>query len=283
MISPYSKNYANYQLTSEVSEAYQISYDSLFSFLKSENLVYTFNEIERLTQKAIKLGATYRITKFSKDIIWPKNCLDDLIKKYKDLVNNQNIELLNNSGIEYLYHMTHIDNLSSILENGLYPHANNLQKIDISDCDVNSRRSRLEPIFAKSIHSYVPFYFNPKNAMLYVRRNIQNNIVILKIKKELLLENNVLFTDGNASCVDTNFFDNLVDLDKLNWQCINDNNWCNYIDGRRIKMSEVLVPDYVSVDSIEGIICNNTQIKSEIEKLQSDIDIYLDNRNKFYF
>ena len=48
-------------------------------------------------------------------------------------------------------------------------------------------------------------------------------------------------------------------------------------------MSEVLVPDYVSVDNIEGIICNNTQIKSEIEELQSDIDIYLDNRNKFYF
>lgn len=283
MILQNSKNYTNYQLTSEISKAYHIADDALFSFLESEKLIYTFNNVERLTQKAIKLGATYRITKFNKNIIWPENSLIDLIIKYKDLEHNQNIELLNNSGIEYIYHMTHVDNLSSILKSGLYSHANNLQKIDISDCDVNSRRSRLEPIFTKSIHSYVPFYFNPKNAMLYVRRNIQNNIVILKIKKDLLLENKVLFTDGNASCVNTNFFDNLENLDKLNWQCINDNNWCNYVDGRRIKMSEVLVPDYVSVDSIVGIICNNTQIKSEIEKLQPDIEIYLDNKNKFYF
>ena len=63
--------------------------------------------------------------------------------------------------------MTHINNLDSIIRNGLYPHNNTYKKTDISNVDVNDRRVRLEPIYHKQIHSYVPFYFNPRNAMLY--------------------------------------------------------------------------------------------------------------------
>ena len=65
--------------------------------------------------------------------------------------------------INHIFHMSHIDNVESILKNGLFAHDNKFKKVDISDCDVNSRRSRIEPVYKKPIHSYVPFYFNPKN------------------------------------------------------------------------------------------------------------------------
>lgn len=175
--------------------------------------------------------------------------------------------LLDNHAIQYLYHMTHIDNLLSILSQGLYAHDNKYQKVDISDCDVNSRRAHTENVYNKPIHSYVPFYFNPKNAMLYKRRSIQNDIVILVLKRDILLSKGSLFTDGNASSDTTSFFNNLDGLSQLDWGCINDDNWNSHDDGRRTRMAEVLVPDFVDAKNILGIICNNPHTKAKIDAL----------------
>ena len=190
--------------------------------------------------------------------------------------------ILDSHNIEYLYHMTHIDNLESILRNGLFSHKNKYQKVDISDCDVNSRRSRAEPIYHKLIHSYVPFYINPKNAMLYKRQEIQNEIVILKLRRELIYGNGTIFTDGNASSQHTSFSNNLNELHLLDWDCLNDDNWYTHDDGRRTRMSEVLVPNYVCVDNIEAVICNNSITEKNIKKLTST-QCVIDCVNKFYF
>ena len=190
--------------------------------------------------------------------------------------------ILDSHNIEYLYHMTHIDNLESILRNGLFSHKNKYQKVDISDCDVNSRRSRAEPIYHKLIHSYVPFYINPKNAMLYKRQEIQNEIVILKLRRELIYGNGTIFTDGNASSQHTSFSNNLNELHLLDWDCLNDDNWYTHDDGRRTRMSEVLVPNYVCVDNIEAVICNNIITEKNIKKLTST-QCVIDCVNKFYF
>lgn len=193
-----------------------------------------------------------------------------------------NEKILDTQKIEYIYHMTHIDNLKFILKEGLYSHNNKYKQVDISDCEVNSKRSRAEPIHNKSIHSYVPFYINPKNAMLYKRQEIQNEIVILKLNRELIYENGSIFTDGNASSVYTSFYNNLDDLSMLDWDCINDDNWYTHPDGRRTKMSEVLVPDYVCTENIEAIICNNISIEQNVKEL-TNIPCMIDHVRKIYF
>ncbi len=181
---------------------------------------------------------------------------------------NDSNKLLNIHGVDYLFHMTHIDNLQSILDQGLYAHNNKYQKVDISDCEVNSRRSREEPIYHKSIHSYVPFYFNPKNNMLSKRRNIQDDIVILILKRELIFSKGALFTDGNASSDATGFSSDIKDLKKLDWECIyTPGYYSGYRDGGRKRMAEVLVPDYVNPKYIEGIICNNNNTKSKVDSI----------------
>ena len=89
------------------------------------------------------------------------------------------LSICENYGIKGLYHMTHIDNLQSIFQNGLLSHTNarnnNFMKGDIANNDVNNRRSGLEPIYNRPIHDYTPLYFNPRNPMLYVRKNIQKD------------------------------------------------------------------------------------------------------------
>jgi len=170
--------------------------------------------------------------------------------------------------IKYLFHMTHIDNLESILSHGLYSHNNQYQKIDISDNQVNARRQKAEPIYHKSIHAYVPFYFNPKNNMLSRRRNIQDSIVILVLNRELMLKPNSVFSDGNASSDATRFYSNFEDLDKINFTCVQTKGYYNsFEDGGRKRMAEVLVPHHVNAQYIKGIICNNPMTKSKIDAI----------------
>ena len=176
------------------------------------------------------------------------------------------IVTLDNNRVEHLYHMTHIDNLPSILKYGLLSHGNKFQKKDISNQEVNGRRSRRDPIYRRPLHSYVPFYFNPRNAMLYVQEN-QDQIVILEVKRELILKDGVLFTDGNAASKYTDFYNDLSYLDKIDWKCIHSKYWNDFIDGKRKMMAEVLVPDSVTIDKIEAIACNNSETKSEIDTL----------------
>ena len=181
-----------------------------------------------------------------------------------------------------LYHMTHIDNLSSILREGLLAHGNGYQVKDISDNAVNCRRGRVEPLYGKAIHAYVPFYFNPKNAMLYRRKEMQDSIVILVFDSELISLNGAVFTDGNASSVYTRFFNNLNALNQLDWACLEDRSWCNHRDGRRTRMAEVLVPKHVGIERLRKVVCNSYNTYIQLLNLNlNGVQIEID-RN-FYF
>ena len=181
-----------------------------------------------------------------------------------------------------LYHMTHRANISSILKHGLLSHGNKYQTKDISDKAVNSRRSRIEPIYGKAIHSYVPFYFNPKNAMLYCRREKQSKIVILVFNASLISYSNAIFTDGNASSDVTQFFNNLGDLNKLHWSCLKARRWSHHPDGRRTRMAEVLVPNHVGLENLNKIICYSSKTYYKLkESCPSHIRIEIDR--SFYF
>ncbi|WP_372474144.1 DUF4433 domain-containing protein [Capnocytophaga sp. ARDL2] len=166
-----------------------------------------------------------------------------------------------NYGIKYLYHMTHKNNLESILKNGLKSH-NNIKKerayVDISNNEVNNRRSKKEPIFNRCVHDYVPLYFNPKNPMLYAKKSIQDDIIILAINTRLLYNNNTLFTNGNAASSTTSFYKDTYDLKNLNWDCINAKYWNSFEDGKRIRCSEILIYPSVEISHIMKIFCNNS-------------------------
>lgn len=159
-----------------------------------------------------------------------------------------------------LDHMTHIDNLKSILENGLYAHNNSLKKVDISNQTVNARREVRENIYGRKIHDYVPFYFNPRNAMMYKNRN--EDIVILAFSKKLLHKENVLFTNKNAAVSSVKFYKNYEDLSKINWSLLQSTSW--FLKPEEVKqtmMAEVLVYDHVSIDNLIGVYCKDEKMK----------------------
>jgi hypothetical protein len=106
--------------------------------------------------------------------------------------------------------------------------------------------------------------------MLFYRQDQQDDIVILVLTRELILMQGAVFTDGNASSDHTKFANDISELDMLDWKCINGKYWNDYADGKRKKMAEVLVPNFVDVKNIEGIICNNSLTKAKIDALTNN-------------
>ncbi len=171
------------------------------------------------------------------------------------------LECIERFDISWLFHMTHIKNLPSIMKHGLLSH--NLahlryQPIDISNREVNDRRAhRRDSIYHRNLHDYVPLYFRSKNPMSSFLRDIADDLVVLKFSRRLLLESGIVFTDGNAANWDTRFFNQLKHLNQLNWDCLNANYWTDFDDGKRQRCAEVLVHRVISAKAIQQIAVKN--------------------------
>lgn len=191
--------------------------------------------------------------------------------------------------------MTSVDNLRSIIENGLLSHDRAHREgyvtSDISLQEVNDRR-RFKSVYGRSLHGYVPLYFNPRNPMLAYRREMQDSIAILYLDKSLLFQDDTVFADGNAANNVTAFYRDLQDLDKLDWQCINfpGNNWhiiengrlVTRVENRRKRCAEVLVPDIISAQFIEQVaVRTRSTLLTLDENVKQRIEVVI--RPELYF
>lgn len=169
---------------------------------------------------------------------------------------------------QFFYHMTHKNNLTGILQHGILSHADVLVRddvlaTDISDAGAQRWRDREEPANHRAIHDYAPLYINPKNPMLFVRRNLQREIVILKICPKVLQDGQHVFSDGNAASRETRFSsDSNVIADSLT--ALNAEYWANCTDGKRRRCAELLVYPKVKPVHILSIICSNNTLAEEI-------------------
>lgn len=75
-------------------------------------------------------------------------------------------------GIEGLYYITHVDNIISILENGILSHSliesKGINHQKIYNASVVNRRSGRKVIGEKTLWDFANVYFQPRNPMMYV-------------------------------------------------------------------------------------------------------------------
>jgi len=168
----------------------------------------------------------------------------------------------------FFYHMTHKSNLAGILQHGILSHSDVLTRddvlaTDISDAGAQRWRDREESANHRAIHDYVPLYINPKGPMLYKRRCLQHEIVILKISAGVLQDGQHVFSDGNAASRETRFSsDSNVVADSLT--ALNAKYWANCSDGKRRRCAELLVYPKVQPVHILSAICSNSALAEEI-------------------
>ena len=158
------------------------------------------------------------------------------------------------------FYITHLDNLASIRANGLLSHnamlARGLRHMDIADPGAQRWRDRPEPIYGRSIHDYVPLYINPRNPMLYVRRGLHKELVIIKISASVADNCTVVYTDGNASSRETKFSASREVMTN-SLPALTADSWREYNDGKRLRCAEVLIYPNVQPMYFEGAVCSN--------------------------
>jgi hypothetical protein len=100
--------------------------------------------------------------------------------------------------IKGLYYITHVDNLASIMQNGILSHAlveeRGIPFRRIYDANIVSRRqSRLTPTGA-SLWRFANLYFQPRNPMLYrvIHSGEKNDIAVLHVNPASLREASAL-------------------------------------------------------------------------------------------
>ena len=189
--------------------------------------------------------------------------------------------------INYLYYLAHIDNIPSMCRHGLLSHnkahGHGYVQEDIADPNVVSLRNE-KVVFGRPLHDYVPLYFTPKNPMLYRRRNMQNRVAILCLDSDLLLLEDAVFSDGNAASLYTDFFNDLADLSKLDWDCIRSERWDSFLQGRRRRCAEVLVPGRIPFERVERIIVRTHGTRHELNaSLSTGQQVMAEVRPRWYF
>ena len=178
-----------------------------------------------------------------------------------------------------LYHFTHISNLASIAEAGLYSdtqvEAGQRAPTEIGNADVKQRRRNLAvPLPPHGwVADYVPFYFAARSPMLYIisKGDVptysggQDEIVYLVTSIDRVVEQGprFVFTDRNAALDLASYGNDLGNLDDfLDWELMEGLMWHDTAeepDRMERRMAEFLVHGHVPWSAFIGVATRNDE------------------------
>ena len=193
------------------------------------------------------------------------------------------------NGPTLIYHITHKDNLEGIISRGGLVAQSVMDTDPIAYCNIahttiQDRRAQTPVSCGPGgfLHDYVPFYFAPRSPMLYAidRGNVedctadQSDIVNLLSSAQGVADSGLefVFTDGHGIMELSDFYDDLEDLDKIDWDVMNARYWADTDDDpdrKRRRQAEFLVYKMVPWDRIEMIAVMNNETKAQVEGIIS--------------
>lgn len=187
--------------------------------------------------------------------------------------------------IKELYYITDIKNVASIMRHGILSHneARGILHRSIAEKGVQERRKNKRiPGTKEDLHDYANLYFDAHNPMLSARRDMNDSICILRIKKDVLSLTGVIVTDQNASRACW-FKPASEGLPLLKHEEIFAEFWIKADDPveeyrlKGIKCAEGLIPKFVDSSYIfSAYVANETALKSFREVCSLSVKIKRD-------
>lgn len=103
--------------------------------------------------------------------------------------------------IAELHYITPIDNVDSILANGILSHrlVERVSHRSVAMQEVQDRRKNKVVPGGRKLHEYANTYFNARNAMLYLLKDDHAELCILRISTAVFDLDGVIVTDRNAA------------------------------------------------------------------------------------
>jgi hypothetical protein len=186
----------------------------------------------------------------------------------------------------------HVDNLAIVLRRGGL-HApnhtpnNGLVYTTIHNADIqDQRRQRVIPCGPCGvIHDYVSFYFGPLSPMLLQLKTGQvagyaegqEPLIYLASFAQVVRDSGTgfVFSDGHGIAAFTSWYNDLSDLDKVDWNVVCQRYWRDTIedmDRQRRKQAEFLVHRFCDWSLIRQVSVINAGMKTRVERILSEFD-----------
>ena len=190
----------------------------------------------------------------------------------------------------FIYHITHVRNLASILAQGGLISWNQIKRSgvtysNIAHSSIQDRRSQVTvPLYPDgNLHDYVPFYFGPRSPMLY---SIANGYVdgyndgeepviyfVVSFNKIISYKLPYVFTDGHAIMGYTSFYADPAKLDQIDWDLMGKTYWYDTPedpDRKRRRQAEALIHDRLPWEMVGGIAVKTEPVKSRVDQIISE-------------
>ena len=204
-----------------------------------------------------------------------------------------------------IYHITHSENLHGIVTGGALISQSLMKEQNVDYCDIahgtiQDRRARIrvpcDP--GGCLHDYVPFYFAPRSPMLFAihRGNVegctagQSDIVYLVTNAQRVKEAGlaIAFTDGHGTMAMSEFYNDLEDLDEIDWDVMAARYWADTEedpDRKRRRQAEFLIYDrlpWILVDEI-GTMNNSAFVAVQNIIKEADHKPPVNIRSNWYY
>ena len=183
-----------------------------------------------------------------------------------------------------LFNITLIDNIPSIIQYGIlcYNEVVSIPHQSIALADVQDRRETISIPNGLRLHDYANLYFNPRNPMMYKRKDKADRICVLAIDATVLNMPNCVVSDGNAASPITRFFSPIEGLQHLDFSKIYTKYWNVQDDAlatrsnRRLICAEVLIPHSIPYNMIVGAVVVDSEAQSYLRRMgfEKEIKIY---------
>jgi len=193
-----------------------------------------------------------------------------------------------------LYHITHVDNLQSIVRDGALLCDSTMRARDAPLASIGmshiKQRRLLLPVSCHpgtQVGEYVPFYYCPRSVMLYLINKGNSPDLAYAGGQDPILHLELDFDEvvywaesngkpwaiatTNAGAVYTQFYKDHSALQKLDWNAIGADDWRAH-DVREHKQAELLVYGHVPWTLVRRIGVNNNTIRDVVMNQLGPVD-----------
>lgn len=182
--------------------------------------------------------------------------------------------------------MTFINNLASILARGgllsfWKMRQEGIQYTNIAYNELQNKRDLVSiPISpGEKLHDYIPFYFAPRSPMLNALNNGrvinfkggQETIIFLITSVNVIAQSECqfVFTDGHPGNGRCGFFNQLKDLNQIDWAVIRSPFWDGQERAHK-RQAEFLVHSFLPFQFIQEVAVINNLYKSAVEQIMQE-------------
>lgn len=176
---------------------------------------------------------------------------------------------LQRSDVSELHCIVPMTNVLSIIERGILSHqrASEVPHASVAMESVQQIRSSKHVPIGRPLHQYANLYIDARNVMMYVRKEGHLDLCVLRVGSDVLDIPGVVIADGNAAHGMTRFGPSPQGLGMIDREKVFADWWSGSSEEKRIRCAEVLVPDSVPPEYLEGAYVSCEEARQQFEGL----------------